>query len=129
MSPRKKPEPGAEALRWLDATTPEPVRPPAYGEPPAYGWIASLYEHAEGVRLRAVVLTGTAHAIADARPDEPDPRRLLSPRFENRYAGGWSQGSTTCYLSPTDAVLALRLETQRRYAKRLAALDAAIGRR
>lgn len=121
MSPRKKPEPGREALTWADDAHPTPLKP---GAGLVYGWKADAWDGL--VRLRAVVLDGGhAHADADAKATD-DPRVLLAGRIAERHRGGWSQGTETCYATVAEALLAVRLAKQRAYAIRLATLDEAL---
>lgn len=121
MSPRKKPEPGREALTWTDDAAPTPLKG---GASLVYGWKADAWDGL--VRLRAVVLDGAvAHADVDAKATD-DPRALLADRIARRHHGGWSQGTETCYATVAEALLVLRLAKQRQYAIRLAALDEAL---
>lgn len=125
---KRKVAAGPAELRWSYDPEPVPVPPPASFEAGVlrYGWDAIRREEGGPPSLRAVVLTGLSHAVVDVESPRADPRARLADRVAHRYAGGWSQGSRTCYATPREALVALRLRTQRSFAERLAAIDRAI---
>lgn len=126
MSPRKRKPPtaGRAALCWRDDPAPVPLARPGWSDPIVYGWLALSFD--DRIALRAVVMDGECHAVADARLDEPDPRVLLARLVKHRHQGGWSRSPVECYATVREALLALRLRRQAVYAERLALLDAAI---